>query len=153
MLLNESDREFYFPSVALTGAALTGAIWRAQSTAETIAARSLEVTRYVEEITFTQAGESQLKMTPIDRQSPFLITFPDGRPIEKYELDRETGCIRLNDQTTSIGAFGRSMLIHAPLQRAIVTYHAGVRSDDNDPIARSIKVAIASILNYQVLGN
>jgi hypothetical protein len=45
------------------------------------------------------------------------------------------------------------MLIHAPLQRAIVTYHAGVRSDDNGPIARSIKVAIASILNYQVLGN
>jgi hypothetical protein len=158
MLLSESDREIYFPSVPLTGAALTGAIWRAQSTAETIAARSLDVTRYEETVTFSHGGQAQLKYVPIVTSKEFSITLSNGQVITDYELDPDEGVLTIHNLVRPNlatlrhrGPIGFDASSQYGALKAKVVYHAGFNPDDNDPRARAAKVAVASILNYQVL--
>jgi hypothetical protein len=158
MLLSESDRELYFPSVPLTGAALTGAIWRAQSTAETIAARSLDVTRYEETVTFSHGGQAQLKYVPIVRIQDLSITLLSGQAITDYELDPDDGILTIPLVRPSVtmlrrGPIGFDASSQHGAVKAKVIYHAGFNPDDNDTRARAAKVAVASILNYQVLVN
>lgn len=160
MFLSESDRELYFPSVPLTGAALTGAIWRAQSTAETIAARSLDVTRYEETVTFSHSGQAQLKYVPIVTSKEFSITLLTGQVVTNYELDPDEGLLTIHNLVRPniatlrhrgpIGFDGSSPEFAL---KAKVVYHAGFNADDNDPRARAAKIAVASILNYQILIN
>jgi hypothetical protein len=161
MLLSESDREFYFPSVPLTGAALTGAIWRAQSTAETIAARSLDVTLYEETVTFSHSGQVQLKYVPIVTSKELIITLSiTGHVVTSYDLDPDEGILTIHSLIRPSVATVRhrrpigfdSSSSHGAI-KAKVVYHAGFNPDDNDPRARAAKVAVASILNYQVLVN
>lgn len=159
MLLSESDREFYFPSVPLSGAELTGAIWQAQSTAETIAARSLDVTRYEETVIFSHSGTAQLKYVPIVTSREFSITLLNGQPMPNYELDPDEGLLTILNlirpplsslrHRSAIGF--ESVVPHSEVLQARVVYHAGFSSDDKDPRARAAKMAIAAILNYQVL--
>jgi hypothetical protein len=160
MLLSESDREFYFPSVPLTGAALTGAIWRAQSTAETIAARSLDVTLYEETVTFSHSGQVQLKYVPIVTSKEFSITLLTGQVMTDYNLDADEGLLTIHNLTRPSvailrrrGPIGFDASSPDIALKARVVYHAGFNPDDNDPRARAAKVAVASILNYQVLVN
>jgi hypothetical protein len=159
MLLSESDRELYFPSVPLTGAALTGAIWRAQSTAETIAARNLDVTRYEETVTFSRSGQAQLKYVPIVTIQEFSITLLSGQVVTDYELDSDEGLLTIHNSvrpSVSIlqrGPIGFDSSSGHGVMKAKVVYHSGFNSDDNDLRARAAKVAVASILNYQVLAN
>jgi hypothetical protein len=161
MLLSESDREFYFPSVPLTGAALTGAIWRAQSTAETIAARQLDVVRHEETVMFSRGGQAQLKHVPIVQGKEFRITLLNGVDVLDYDLDHDEGLLTLYPNASFIPASRRGL--RGPIGfdssasdialKAKVVYHAGFSSDDNDPRSRAVKMAVASILNYQVLVN
>lgn len=158
MLLSESDRQFYFPSVPLTGAALTGAIWRAQSTAETIAARSLEVIHYEEMVTFSRSGQAQLKYVPIVTSKQFSITLLTGQVVTDYELDADEGLLTIHGLRSSHvmmhrGPIGFDSSSSGIAVKARVIYYAGFSTDDNDPRVRAAKVAVASILNYQVLAN
>lgn len=161
MLLSESDREIYFPSVPLTGAALTGAIWRAQSTAETIAARSLDVTRYEETVTFSHSGQAQLKYVPIVKSRELTITLCiTGHVITDYELDYDEGILTIHSLRRSglpllrgRGPIGFDSSSSHAVVKAKVVYHSGFNSDDNDTRSRDAKIAVASILNYQVLTN
>lgn len=159
MLLSESDRELYFPSVPLTGAALTGAIWRAQSTAETIAARSLDVTRYEEMVTFSRNGQTQLKYVPIVTSKELSITLLTGQVVTDYNLDADEGLLTIHNlilpsiaMVRHRGPIGFDSLSPIAL-RARVVYCGGFNPEDKDPRARAAKVAVASILNYQVLVN
>jgi hypothetical protein len=160
MLLSESDREFYFPSVPLTGAALTGAIWRAQSTAETIAARQLDIVRYEETVMFSRGGQAQLKHVPIVAGKEFKITLHNGVDVLDYDLDHDEGLLTLYPNSSFIpasrrgrGTIGFDGSYSDIALKATVVYHAGFSSDDNDPRSRAVKMAVASILNYQVLVN
>jgi hypothetical protein len=155
MLLSESDREIYFPSVQLTGAALTGAIWKAQSTAETIASRSLDVKRYEETVTFSNSGQTQLKYVPIVASKGFDITLLDGQKVKDYELDADEGLLTIHYPiqrmlTGSHFGFGLGGVSEIAFEAKVV-YFSGFNPDDNDPRAIAAKLAVASILNYQTL--
>ena len=133
LFLNANDRLKFFPSVQLAGAMLDGAIQTAQTTAETIARRKFDVTRYIETVNISDSGRGQLAYVPIVASPSIQLKTMTGEPIERFDLDYESG----------------ELFVYRAYAQIRVIYHSGFVPDT--PQSLPIKVSIASILNYQVL--
>lgn len=139
-ILSRADKAIYFPHVRLVGAALEGAILQAQQTAETEAKRPLELVRHTEYLEVPPSLRIPLRYHPIDFSKPISIE------VERLFGDAEA--LSATDyQITPDGV----LILKRPAVNITITYWAGLDFSQETPEVRTIKSAVAAILNYQVL--
>lgn len=158
MILTESDRCEYFPSVNLEGDILNGAIRRAQTIAESNlgAGRPLESQQYTEILSVNSTFNScQLSYYPVSTSSLLLFEIRYSSTVDgfgrvsnqsqwvvltqsQYQIDYETGRLQL---------FSYSLSSRSKTE-VRATYTSGFNFNSDSYQIREIKTCVGAILGY-----
>jgi hypothetical protein len=154
MLLTAADQPLYFPSVALTGAALDMAIALVQGLVEAHIGRSLERQQYHEMKRLNESFDScQLLYTPIALLPIPVIEGRFGGGLNRFSRKVPVGEWRsLSAAEYAIDRSGRFELkgggLSYPITQIRVSYFSGVDAAVDSPELRRLKAALGAALVY-----
>jgi hypothetical protein len=153
-ILTAADQSTYFPSVALTGAALDMAIALVQSLVEGYLKRPLEWQQYHETKQLSAAFDTcQLLYTPIVLSPAPTVEGRFGGGLNRLFRKVPAGAWRsLSPSEYAIDRSGRFELKGSGLSYSIseirVSYFSGVISALNSSELRRLKAALSAVLDY-----